>query len=164
MKEHPTTLESLNARFVPATVEDAEMLVEYENTPGVTHPETYRPLRSRDEAIEELRDNTYFFIKQGENIIGTAAFRPEPTGGTYIPNLTVAPPFRGKGMASAAIQRIIDMNPDSEVFMLHAHPKNTAQALYKELGFEDKGLEKPPFPTEGDIDYVKMVKRVIPVV
>ena len=157
------TLETLNLKFEPANIADADTLITYENTPGVTHPETYAPLKSRDEAVKELKENTYFFIKDGDIVVGTASFRDWLEGGTYIGNLTVAPSHRRRGVGRAAVIGIMEMNKKSESFTLFTHPDNLpAQALYKELGFTNEGLAKPPFPSS--IDFVKMVKRVIPAV
>ncbi len=157
------SLETLKLRFESATGSDADALIRYENTPGVTHSETYTPLQSRDEAVQELNDNTYFFIMDEDRIVGTASFRDWKEGGTYIGNLTVAPSHRRRGVARAAVERIIEMNKNADTFTLFTHPHNLpAQALYKTLGFEIVGRERPPFPSK--IDFVKMVKHVIPAV
>ena len=161
MPEKFIPLESVNLKLVPATGKDADALIAYENTPGVTHPDTYEPLHSRDAAIKELNENVYYSIKAGRLIVGTASFRNWIEGGTYIGNLTVAPSHRRTGIAKAAIQKIIELNPHSKTFTLFTHPDNTpAQTLYRSLGFENRGLAKPPFPSK--VDFVKMVKRVIP--
>ena len=98
-------------------------------------PKIYNPIVSEADALEEIRDNTLFFIKKGPEIVGKIAYQTKPDG-TYISNMSVLPEYRGHGIAREAMEMVLETLGSSQRIWLVAHPENVkALSLYTSLGF-----------------------------
>lgn len=77
-------------------------------------------------------------------------------------SIIVAPDFRGKGIGSALIERLIKMaREDFSVRLLHleVYEKNPAMHLYERMGFKKYG-EYPRFLKEGDVYQTKVLMEL----
>jgi hypothetical protein len=91
--------------FNPATVKDAKMLVAFERK--VADQKIYGPPLDLQGAIKEIEKSTFYFIKEGDSIVGTVAYRVISDGTVYISNVAVAPEFRRRGVPRTAILFIL---------------------------------------------------------
>ena len=66
---------SMHLTIEPATLNDAHTLVAFERK--VADPKTYGPPLGVQGAIKEISENTFYFIKRGDILVATAAYRLE---------------------------------------------------------------------------------------
>ena len=130
--------------FEPATVKDANTLAAFERK--VADPKIYGPPLEVKEAIQEISKNSFYFIKRGDAIVGTAAYRIKPDGSVYIGNVAVDPEFRRQGIARAAMSHILEKCKEAPRVDLVAHPENKkALQLYTSLGFKVESRKESYF-------------------
>jgi predicted GNAT family acetyltransferase len=87
--------------FKPATVCDVETLVPFESK--VANPRIYGPTLDIQGARQEITKNTFYFIKKGDVVLGTAAYRTGSDHSICISNVAVDPKYRRQGIARTAI-------------------------------------------------------------
>ncbi len=144
--------------FHRATAADAGRVIAFERQLTNVDRRVYLPYTSYADAAEDIRGNCFFLLVVDDAIVGTASFRRHGESAVYIGNIAVAPAVRCRGIAKSAVLRLMEMNPLATEFALVTHPANAgAQCLYRALGFETAGYERPPF--DPDVEYVKMVKN-----
>jgi ribosomal protein S18 acetylase RimI-like enzyme len=96
----------------------------------------YHPATTRQDALREIRRTRLYFLKLGEELAGTAAYRRREDGTVEISNLAVQPAYRGRGIARQAMEKLLAMNRGAPRLDLITHPENAAAlALYLSLGF-----------------------------
>ena len=118
-----------------ATAQDATTLVAFEHK--VADPKIYGPKLDVAGALEEIKKNTFYFIKRGDAIIGTAAFRLRTDKSVYISNVAVDPTYRRQGVAQAVMSNILEKCKEAPRVDLVTHPENKkALHLYTSLGFK----------------------------
>lgn len=125
--------ESLPASLLRASEADIEKLLELEKS--VAGPNTYSPMLEEDEWREELKSSSVFFIKSGDEIVGSISYEEKSPEHLYISGVVVNPEFQGKGFARNALQEILDQHPEAKRIDLVTHPDNPALKLYESLGF-----------------------------
>jgi ribosomal protein S18 acetylase RimI-like enzyme len=117
-----------------ATTDDVETLVEFERK--VVNPKLYGPALDFESAIKEIEKNTFFFIKIGNAVIGTAAYCERTDKTVYISNVAVDPIYRRQGVAREVVCRILHECSKAPRVELVTHPENeNALRLYFSLGF-----------------------------
>ena len=115
--------------------QDAEALVDFEHK--VADPRIYGPTLDVPGALEEIKKNTFCFIKTDDVIIGTAAYRSRTDKSVYISNVAVDPAYRRQGVARAAMSHILENCKEAPRVDLVTHPENNhALQLYTSLGFK----------------------------
>jgi hypothetical protein len=79
----------------PATLQDVETVVAFESK--LADPRIYGPMLDVPGALEEIKKNTFCFLKTGDIVVGTAAYRLRADNSVYISNLAVDPGLSGSG-------------------------------------------------------------------
>src|SRR5271163_2077533 len=87
--------------FEPAAVCDVNTLVAFERK--VADRRIYGPTLDMLGARQEIAKNTFYFIKMGNVLLGTAAYRARSDHSVYISNVAVDPKYRRQGIARAAM-------------------------------------------------------------
>lgn len=117
-----------------ATVEDVDALIAFEQR--VADPKLYGPALDIAGATEQIEKNTFYFIKVGDSIVGTAAYQVRTDKTVYICNVAVDPIYRRRGIAREVMRRILQRCREAARVELVAHPENErALRLYSSLGF-----------------------------
>ena len=118
----------------PATVEDVDTLVAFVRK--VADPKIYGPTLDAQGALQEISENTFYFIKTGALAVGTAAYCLRPDKSVYI-SIAVDPTYRRQGIARAAMSFILEKCKGAHRIDLVTHPENkNALQLYASLGFK----------------------------
>lgn len=140
--ESKTTMSHQTAiTFQIATTDDAEMLVGLEQK--VDETRLYGAPLDIEGAREEIRKNVFYFIRFGDTVVGTAAYRVRPDNSAYISNVAISPSYRGQGIARAAMTFILDKIQTAKRIELVTHPENfIALKSYTSLGFEVEGRKE----------------------
>lgn len=165
-KESTDAIESLGLSFELATLADVDDLLEFEQVDEVDNDSSQysEALKNRQEIYELVEENKCYLIKNAGRIIGTAAYKVRSDNAVYIRNIYIAREYRAKGIARAALVRLIAMNKGAKIFTLLTNPKNiVAIALYKQLGFKYAGSITMTFPNRtfnATEIALKMTKRV----
>ena len=121
--------------FELATDKDAATLVAFER--GVADPKLYGPPLDLRRALQEITNNSFYFIKKDDTLLGTFAYCRRPPQSVYVSNLAVDPLCRRRGIARAAMLFIVEKCSDSTRIELAVHPDNQiALRLYASLGFK----------------------------
>jgi [ribosomal protein S18]-alanine N-acetyltransferase len=127
-----------------ASVEDVETLLAFERR--VANPRIYGPIFDRARAAEEINTSTFYFIKMGDAVIGTAAYRLRSDESMYISNVAVDPIYRHRGVARAVMTRFLEQCKEAPRVDLVTHPENEiALKLYTSLGFKVQSREENYF-------------------
>jgi ribosomal protein S18 acetylase RimI-like enzyme len=130
--------------FKPATVYDVETLVAFERK--VANPRIYGPTLDMQGARQEITKNTFYFIKKGDVVLGTAAYRARSDLSVYVSNVAVDPKYRRQGIARAAMSFILENCNGVSRIDLVTHPENeSALQLYKSLGFKVESRQENYF-------------------
>ncbi len=120
--------------FEEAAARDVEIFRALER--NAADPKTWGPLSTNESALREIGENTLYFIKRGNAVLGMAAYRVRPDGSVYISNVAIDPAFRRQGLARSAMEHILRMNASAPRIDLVTHPENhNALRLYVSLGF-----------------------------
>ena len=72
-----------------ATVKDVDTLVAFERK--LADPKIYGQPPDFQGALEEINKNTFYFIKMGKMLVGTAAYSLRPDKSIYVSNVAVDP-------------------------------------------------------------------------
>src|SRR5258708_16524083 len=92
--------------FEPATVNDVDTLIAFERK--VADPRIYGPTLDVQGARQEIGKNTFYFIKMGDMVLGTAAYRVRSDHSIYISNVAVDPAYRRQGIARTAMSFVFE--------------------------------------------------------
>ena len=119
----------------PATVKDVDTLVAFECK--VADPRIYGPALDVQGALQAISENTFYFIRMGDLVVGTAAYWLRPDMSVYISNVAVHQMYRRQGIARAAMSFILEKCKGTHRVDLVTHPENkNALQLYESLGFK----------------------------
>lgn len=120
--------------FERATAKDAATFLELERSIPLTS--TYSPTTDLDEAASEIENNVVYFILEGEKIVGDVMYQMKSPDHAYISGLIIRPEFQGRGLATAAMEKVLGELKDVPTIDLVTHPDNArAIKLYASLGF-----------------------------
>ncbi len=82
-----------------------------------------------------IKESKVFFIMYNKKSIGTISYKIENDETVLINGLTVLPEYRGKGIATNAMKKLLS-NLRNKNFSLLVHPEKTvALLIYLRLGF-----------------------------
>jgi predicted lactoylglutathione lyase len=121
--------------FQRATAEDVHIFAALERK---STSRIYGPIGAMEDALREIRESTLYFIRSGEIVVGTAAYRVRPDDSVYISCVAIDPAYRRQGIARAAMTYILEKTKDASRIDLVTHPENAnALRLYTSLGFKN---------------------------
>jgi ribosomal protein S18 acetylase RimI-like enzyme len=121
--------------FERATRADADIVVSVEANIG--EAKTYGQPLELEAVVEEIANNAFYIIKDGDAVVGTCAHRVRSDRSAYLSNIAVLPAFRGRGMGRAAVTFLLAECHEAETIDLVTHPENAvALKLYGSLGFK----------------------------
>jgi ribosomal protein S18 acetylase RimI-like enzyme len=130
--------------LVPATIKDVDTLVAFERK--VADPKIYGPTLDLAGALQEITNNKFYFIKMGDGVLGTAAYRSRPDESIYISNVAIDPIYRRRGIARAAMWFILGKLKGTRRIDLVTHPENKkALRLYTSFGFRMESRQENYF-------------------
>ncbi len=117
-----------------AAKEDISSLIDVEKSIGVTP--LYSALLTYEEWEEELKNGIVYFIVYENTIVGSISYQKKENDHAYISGLVVDPLFQGRGIARAALAKLLEMLEDFKRIDLVTHPNNkVALSLYNSFGF-----------------------------
>ena len=123
----------MNLKFSPATEEDWKAVTMIEKA---CETETFLAYTSEEESRKYLRQSRAFFIKLGEENIGTISYEEKSPEHAYVDAMTIIPEHRKKGYASEAMTWLMEKLSGYKTVDLVTHPKNSASIrLYLRFGF-----------------------------
>lgn len=121
--------------YGPATEKDLEIYIDLERK--VANARIYGPALEKEKALNEIRKNAIYFLKQGDAVVAMAGYQRRPDGSVTINNVNVAPNYQRRGIARAAMKFFLEKHKDAKRIDLVTHPENeNALKLYQSLGFE----------------------------
>jgi ribosomal protein S18 acetylase RimI-like enzyme len=130
--------------FERATLDDAPTLVAMERQIGEL--KTYGQPLTTEAAIEEIRKSVFYFIKDGDDCVGTAAYRIRPDRSVYLSNIAILPAYRRKGLGRAAVMFLLARCQGASRIDLVTHPENEgALHLYMSFGFKVESRKEDYF-------------------
>ncbi len=116
------------------TAADIETYTELEKTR--TGLPTYHSMTNTEEAAEQIEKSINYFIKHGDDVVGSISYRVDATGSVEIDGLLIKPEAEGKGYAKAAILEILEELKGYKHIWLLTHPDNARSIpLYLSCGF-----------------------------
>ena len=121
--------------YGPATEKDLEIFIDLERK--VANARVYGPALQAEKALDEIRKNAIYFLKQGDSVVGMAGYQKRPDGSIHITNVNIDPNYQRQGIARAVMQYFLERHRDAKRIDLVTHPENeNAIKLYRSLGFE----------------------------
>jgi predicted GNAT family acetyltransferase len=92
---------------------------------------------------------TYLGVRDGDELVALAGQRVRLDGFTEISAVCTHPDHRGRGLAGALLDVLIDeINQQGDTPFLHVLTTNAvARSRYRSLGFEDRGEAQAVFLT-----------------
>lgn len=110
---------------------------------------TYTPATPED-ALKELENNTVFFIKDGNHVIGRVAYNMKSSEHACISDLIIHPEYRERGVGRTALEKVFGQLAGIKQIDLVTNPGNSkAIALYESFGFV-RGELKPNYFGDGE--------------
>lgn len=79
-------------------------------------------------------------VTPDEEVIACGQVKPHRDGSRELASIVVAPEWRGRGVARATIELLLDENPGE----LHLMCRSGLQGLYEKFGFRAKQAEEMP--------------------
>lgn len=126
----------------PATVADVPALIAMDATAPAR---IYSPLLTAEAWATEMAKYAVMLIKLGDVVVGSVGYGQTSPGEVYISGLIVRPEYRGRGVATAAMRRVIGLWPAARRIYLATHPDNPARRVYERLGFKVEGVKDDYF-------------------
>ena len=101
--------------------------------------------QTESEVKKYLVNSEVYFIKVGNDFVGTVSYKPENTS-VEMNGLIVSPLYRGKGYAKIAFNLIMKKVKKFKKAHLKVHPQNTSGLLtYLNEGFQIIGWAENPY-------------------
>lgn len=147
------------------TVEIVKMTTEHIDGILVVENLSFKIPWSKNAFIEEVTGNKfarYFTALMGTNIIGYAGMWKVFDEG-HITNVAVHPEFRGSGIGSMLVAKLIEIAAREEILSMTLEVRKSnleAQSLYEKFGFKIEGVRKSYYADNGE-DAIIMWKNQI---
>lgn len=134
MNKKDSAIKLCDLLFEKANQSQADILVVFEQT--VSDPRLYGKPLDFINATNEILNNNFYFIKNNDELVGSAAYCVRADGSCYISNMAVAPAWRGHGIGRAAMEFLIKKCDHAWRIDLTTHPENFRSIpLYEAFGF-----------------------------
>jgi len=111
-----------------------KVLIEIEQS--VPKTVVYSPMLTERGWQREMAEYTVDLIKLGDKSVGSIAYTEKEPGHVYISGVIVRAEYQGRGLATNAIQQVLNKFPNASRIDLVTHPDNPALKLYEFLGFK----------------------------
>lgn len=119
-------------KFKQVSVEDWELVEKIEKGAASVF---YFPCENEEQYKRYIKESKVYLVMYGDKAIGTISYKTEKDGTVLINSLTILPDYRGKGIATNAMKKLLADLGDKNYALL-VHPENTAALLiYLRLGF-----------------------------
>jgi len=126
--------EDLSPSLQRASEDDMKVLIEIEQS--VPKTVVYSPMLTERGWQREMAEYTVDLIKLGDKSVGSIAYTEKEPGHVYISGVIVRAEYQGRGLATNAIQQVLNKFPNASRIDLVTHPDNPALKLYEFLGFK----------------------------
>ena len=135
----------MSFRFIQATAQDREYLLELRKLTMVEHLEQSGQFLSEEEHESRLNDayECSYLIIHKDTLIGTLKFR-EFEEKLEIMQLQIHPDFQGNGLGGRVIKQVLESSKP-KFLELTVLKENPALNLYKRLGFSIVGEDQYEF-------------------
>lgn len=124
----------MSVTFERATEKDLGAYVDVERS--IEDAPNYLATTDPKQALEEIKDNIVYLIRESGQIAGTVMYRMEAPDHAYISGLAIHRNFQNRGIGRTAMLKILEELKDVPTVDLATHPDNEqAVKLYESLGF-----------------------------
>lgn len=122
----------MNIEFKKLNIEDWELLQSLEENAA---SDMFVSCDGEEEYKKYIRESQVYAIMKDNKAIGTISYKNHEDGVVLINGLTVMPKYRGQGIASLAMNKLLDEIGNKSCSLV-VHPGNTpAILIYLRLGF-----------------------------
>ncbi len=140
-----------------ASPEDVATFIELEKS--VDGARTYSAMTTEEEARAEIARCTVYFVKRGEQVVGSVAYEMKSPDHAYISGLVTKPEFQGQDIGREVMTKVLSELANVPLIDLVTHPENArSTALYESLGFK-KGEVKENYFDDGEPRVVMTLRR-----
>ncbi|MCU0680442.1 MAG: GNAT family N-acetyltransferase [Planctomycetes bacterium] len=116
-----------------ATIKDQKEIAKMEK---LANSKTYAARTSVEEIEDFIKNNFVFIVKNGNEVIGLAAYEELKRNTVHINGLIITKKFRGQGFARQTMNLLLKKMLKYSRIELVVHPHNNkAVCLYLSLGF-----------------------------
>lgn len=120
--------------FERATEKDVDTYLDIERS--IDGTPTYLATTSPEEALEEIRNNIAYLIREDGRVIGTVLYQMKAPDHAYISGLAIHHDFQNRGVGRVAMIKVLEELKNVPTIDLATHPDNErAIKLYESLGF-----------------------------
>lgn len=121
--------------LIRAKLEDSQDFIDLES--NFSNLKTYSNMTDPEEVVEQIKNSIVYFIKIGEEKIGSVSYEKKSSDHFYIDGLIILPKFQGQGYGREAMQKVLTEIGSVKRIDLVTHPQNErAIKLYESLGFK----------------------------
>ncbi len=141
-----------------AKVEDVDDILKVEKS--VDGIKVYSALTDRNEAVEDIKNNFVYLMEKNGKIVGNISYDLKSKTHAYLDGLAVMPQFQRRGIARAAVKKVLDILKGVKLIDLVTHPENKKSiGLYTSLGFKKIGKQKENYFGDGQPRIRMVLKR-----
>lgn len=118
-----------------ATIEDIDTYIALEKSLGKN--KLYSAYTDKDEALEELKKATVYFITKDGEAVGHVAYEMKEDSHAYLSSILIKPEYQGQGLARQAMGKILEELKNVKLIDLVTHPENVRSiSLCESFGFK----------------------------
>ncbi len=129
IKHHP---QLATIAFQRASLADLSSILELEQAAASS---TYAATPTEESIRQYLTTSEVFKLVEGQQLVGFASYRLQPSGMAYIDSVVIAQQYRGQRLGTWAISSLLEMMGGIDAELL-VHPQNAAAiAAYQKAGF-----------------------------
>lgn len=145
-----------NIKFKKAAINDWKLVEKLEK--GAESP--YFCLCDGEEGYKKyIKESKVFFIINNKKTAGTISYKINKNKSILINGLTILPEYRGKGIATNAMKKLLAKLGDKNLSLV-VHPENTpALLIYLRLGFTITGWKDNFFGNGQPRLFLKKIKK-----
>lgn len=126
-----------------ANLEDWQKILFFEKK---CSSDVFHAIDNEKEVKEYIKGSIVYFVILDSEEIGTVSYEVKKDNVAYIDGLTILPEYRGKGIGTFAIRKILKELENFDEINLVVHPRNnSAIVVYLKNGFEIKKWESDFF-------------------
>ena len=114
----------MELEFKKAEEEDWETILSLEKS--VSDNPYYFAMTKKEDIKNYIKKSNVFIIQKQEKSIGTISYEIKDENHIYLDGLNIHPDNQKQGIATKAMEFIMDKLKNTKKLSLHVHPKNTA--------------------------------------